>query len=235
MNIAIEYILRNRRIEKFFSLPCSIFLETKDRKKKQPNRIVVTMAGVYGSNRIIVRQHDVENVTKSAFLPTFRETIIDQKDVFNHPDVVLPSYKLLEFQEQPYNSPEKQSAEIPIAAIQDRQYNECLTTFFSPRNMNRIRENWLWWCFDEIYCTNKMKHRIWSKQPETSRAYLFREDKAMHRLWMNWTKTLLINTDPASELVFGRVYNSEFLEITFKKPKRKRHEDIFFDYLAHFS
>jgi hypothetical protein len=217
MHIVLEYILRKGRVEQLLNLPCSLFLENAGKK------LVVTLQPRYATNGICVRHYPLWKITKCGMMPTFEEFVITLDEVFKHSSVIVPGYKLLEFTPQSFTSEEKQVNDLPLAAIQERQYKECLITYFSPKMMNRTRENWLWTCFDDMYVNVGVNIGVhagfWNYKPEVQREHIKRDkNKAIYKVWELWKKNLLLNSDPASELVFAKYYDSQFLKYIPPEP-----------------
>jgi len=213
MNIAIEYVLRHGRVEQMLSLPCSLFLEnSRPKKKKDPieGKMVITLLNGYGTNSAIARQYKLYETKSADMLPDYRECQLSTDKIFTSPEVIIPGYKLLEFQEPKFNSEEKQQSDLPMAAIQERKYKDHINSFFNPKVMNKYRENWLWKCFNHIYMKND-KYGYNTLTPAQQRDYMTRENKASAKIWEFWCRHLLINSNPASELVFARYYSSSFM------------------------
>jgi hypothetical protein len=207
MNIAIEYVLRNGRIQDLLMLPCSLFLEKKDHK------LIIT---IHDRKRdIAVRHWNLDKPTD--FMPAFDERNIPSSEVFVNPDVIVADYKLLEFVEEPYVNLGKQHPDLPQAAIQEKDYWDCLDNFFQPKAMYKVREDWLWESFNKIHVTKRIRDAYDSPKPSAQREFVKHYSKSAWKIWDFWKKNLLNFSGPSPELVFAQAYDSKFLKLEVKE------------------
>jgi len=211
MHVAIEYVLRSRRAERLLTLPCSLFLVNPEKRK-----LVITLQK-YEAEKIKVSHHRMWKCDAHDIFPPSKDSIIRRDEIFTHPDVIVPNFKLLEFQQQPFDADEKQVSELPLAVIQERQYKERLEAFFNPKIMSREREDWLWKCFNKIHVgkdvrgDSSIKNYYNYARPDFQRDFICRKYRAIYKFWEFWKSRLLLDTNPSAELVFGGYYQSEFL------------------------
>ncbi len=224
MNIAIEYMLRDQRVKNLLRFPCSLFLENSEKKK-----VIVALSEGYGRDWVIVRRYNPLKAKRGDMLPPCKELAIKSSEVFEHTDVVLPGYSMLEFKEEPYETPEKHHSDMPHAAIQERDYRESLELFFNPKAVRRAREDWLWECFESTYVPPDIKIRYGIVIPAMQREYVSHYCKSTWKIWEYWKKHLLDFVGPASELIFAKSYKSQFLKVKVEKePAKFQREPIFY-------
>jgi hypothetical protein len=216
MNIAIEYLLRQDRAEKMLTLPASLLLTNIHDEHKM---IVVLRQAQNGIHVLHFKPNQKVLTPEADFL-------VSQEEVFTSPHVVIAGYKLLEFNEATFDHETKQVAELPMAAVQEKQYTEFLGRFFSPKGINKSRENWLWIAFEQQFIPKALLNKLYYEKLDIRRSYLLKEHKDVNKVWDYWKKQLLPTSDPAAELIFKNKYD--------KLPKGKSEEDRLNEYRALF-
>lgn len=237
MNIAIEYMLRGKRIENLLSLPCALFLEStvtkgnKKRKRSSPlSGKVVVVLSKNADDTINVKQYQLSKAEKGKGLPPYSETNILKSEVFSHPDVVMTNHKLIEFIEEPYNTPDRHYSELPHAPLQEKQYAESRKQFFNPKILQRQKENWLWKAFEKVYGSTdaRLEYRAVGF-PDLEREHVRHAKSDMNKEWEKWKTAFLNFSGPAPELVFGYAFKSDFLNLEVKESlatKRKSRQPL---------
>ncbi len=212
MNIAIEYLLRQDRVEQMLTLPASLpLINIHDEHKL-----------------VVVLRQAQEGIHVLHFKPTQKvltpekDVLVSQKEVFDSPHVIVQGYKLLEFNEATFDHETKQVAELPLAAIQEKQYTDFLERFFTPKTIQKSRENWLWVAFEEQFIPKALLNKLYYEKLDTRRSYLLTEHKDIRKIWEYWRNQLLPISDPSAELVFKNKYD--------KLPKGKSEEDRLNEY-----
>lgn len=210
MNLAIEYILRDKRAHSMLCLPCSLFLNDKE----SSNRLVITIHNCYGESKKITIKHwklwedKVDNQ-----LPPFIEFSIARSEMFTNEHTVLKDYNILEFVEDSYRTGAKQYAESPQALEQNAQYTTAVEWLFNPPSHKDMRLNWLWDQFEKTHVTEDLK---WQYGNGTRHGKTLQRDivefysPKIWRKWTYWRKHLLdFQCFLASELAFKREYKKE--------------------------
>jgi hypothetical protein len=222
MNIAVEYLLRGSRVQKLLTLPCALFLEntvTKNNKVRKRSsslsgKMVVTLSES-PQDSVRVRQYNLEETSTDDVLPFYTENVILKSEVFSHPDVIMPRYRLMEFIEEPYITPERHYTEFPQAPLQEKAYQECREKFFNPKRLKKYKTDWLWKAFEKIYGSeeSRKQYRDRSHKCDLERERVRSSVKTIHGKWKIWEETFLNLPGPATELVFARAFKSPFLKV----------------------
>lgn len=222
MNIAIEYVLRDQKIRNLLKFPCTLFLQNAGENRKLIVALDEDKNDYRRSEHVQVTHYAPQAGSIHDNLPPCKKFSIDKKDIFSSQEVIVPKYKMIEFTEEPYSTPEKQFSEMPHAAVQEQTYNDTLKKFFNPKSLRRQRENWLWECFEKKHVPDKISKEV--NQPELQREYVLKYHKSIWGVWGWWKRMLLEFEGPAAELVFANAYKSEFLNIN----KKKTYEDFIY-------
>lgn len=204
MNIAIEYLVRNKRTRNLLHIPCSLFLNTETDRK-----LVVTIKNHYGPGELTVKHWLLWEATSEDRFPKFIEYKVKKEDVFTSEHVVVPKCKLLRFEESPYPSGTKQHSDFPHSTEEQQEYEDCIVNFYNPPVHNQKRTNWLWQAFSDQCVPEDLKFDIGqtSKSFDLQREIIQFYSKPLWHTWIYWKRHLLDFPGPAAELVFHAEYN----------------------------
>lgn len=216
MNLAIEYILRNKKIHTMLSIPCSLFLTTNT-----DDKFIVTLNNYWGSSEIIIVKHWKLWETKPEDrLPPFVEMKINREDVFTSPMTVIENCKIMDYFEQPYETGGRQHTDYPLGYEEARLYQDSLDNLYQSNLHKEKKTNWLWAEFDRIYIP--MDLRLQYGDDPNGGQQLQREivqfySRPLWHKWLMWKKYLLDFSGTSAELVFRKEYikHEPNLSLTF--------------------
>jgi len=206
MNIAIEYILRGTKINRLITYPCSLFLENTTKEGESKLIIVLHLAGL---DQLTVQRYTPLKLPQGD-LPQYTEEVVPIKEVFTHPSIIVPNYRMLEFREEPYCTPDKHTSDMPNCVLQERDYQEARAFFFRPKKMANVREDWLWVIFNVVQIPVDLQYQ--HPQPTLQRAQVQKYYPEYWSKWELWKRVLLDSKGPATELIFAKAYQSQFLK-----------------------
>jgi len=187
MNPVIEYVLRDDKLINFLKFPCSLFLENKRGTTGLGGKLILSLYKF--QTEVYVYQYSIWKTHKNDEFPPFREYIVPEKEIFKHPNVIIPGFKLLDFAEEPYVSPLKHVSELPDSIFQELGYKSCIEGFFNTNTLMSRKYNWLWRCFYSIYRQDDLR-------------------------WKLWQARFIPPCTVAPELIFAKAYNSSFLQLS---------------------
>jgi len=202
MNLAIEYLIRSGLAREALTLPCSLFLNSKENEK-----LVITI-----SKRIekyTIKHWEIFNCGNDQALPSMKD--YTSENMFS--DLVIPSgFHPLHFEEQPVPT-EGNTWREPMST---NKYIAYTNNFPSSENHKIIREVWLWKAFAKIYDPprSKFTHSFLPIYAPSSPQY-YLKDCCLKRLqtdsknkcpqywkcWLMWRKHMLDSYTPG-ELAF---------------------------------
>ena len=209
MNLAIEYLLRNKRIHSMLTLPTSLFLTTEKDQK-----LIVTLNNSYGCRDVLVKHWKLWETTAEHRLPPFNEYRVSRAELFDSPNVILKECRIMNYEEDPYPCGGKQHTDISLGNSQEQEYHLCLDNFYNSELHRQARLSWLWHAFESIYVTEELKFQYEGKYCTSAGMQLQRDSvqfysKPVWYTWLYWRKHLLDFTGVAAELIFRRDYMKE--------------------------
>lgn len=213
MNLALEYLLRNKRIHDLLILPCSLFLNFKD----NDNKLIITITTPYGVEGVVIKQWKMWLAEPTDKLPPFDEYVINRNDIFTSPNVKLDNCYLMDYAEEPFQTGGRQNSDNPEAAVQERQYRECLDNFYNTLAHRQKRQNWLWEAFEPIYLPDDLKlpHDHTEMGLRLQRELVNFYSKPIWKTWQYWCKHLLYSPKYAAELLFSADYDHKTKPVRF--------------------
>jgi hypothetical protein len=205
MNLAIEYLLRNKKIHTMLSVPCSLFLTTDT-----DNKFVVTISNCWGNSDLLIVKHwRIWETKPEDKLPPFIEVKINKEEVFTSPMTIIENCKILDYQEQPFEAGGRQHTDYPLGYEESRQYQESLDNFYQSTLHKERKANWLWEEFDKIYIPIDLKLQYGTDPnggQQLQREIIQFYSKPLWHKWLLWKKYLLEFPGTSAELVFRREY-----------------------------
>lgn len=222
MNPAIEYFLRKKLFIDMLTIPCSLFLFNPEKLEK-----IILSINTHNKEHLIVKKWNLTTCEATSILPSFKETIVERKNVFNDPNIILPDHHLMRFIHRPFPAGTRQYSTYPYIITQKMEYESYVDNFYNTVIHQEKKENWLWQEFKNVH-SKEMNHAKISIMPlhsifgETSnladcrnqKKKLAVKNKLLSRNWNYWKKTMLFNNIPAAaELVFQKFYEDRIYEI----------------------
>lgn len=204
MNLAIEYLQRSGDIQNFLRLPCSLFLENL-----QEERIVVCIAEIDQSKVCITRWYLHESRDG---IPSRKKDTISRDSVFRSHQIIIPGFEPLKYQEQPlptdrnrYNRPMDESV-----------YDHTIKRYLNSSRHRQFRENWLW----KEFCGVNQLRTYYNLLKERAERDMYgivaigEQRKVKEKFpemwdrWQEWKRSLLIENEVSSELIFSSFFAS---------------------------
>jgi len=205
MNLAIEYILRNKRVQNMLTLPCALYLTTAENRK-----LIVGMQNTYVSSmHLTVKHWRMWEATDKDKLPPFTEYRVNREDVFKPGPIVIAGCKILDYCESPYQSGIKQVADYPLSLSQQSDYYETLNNFYDSVSHQKNKLNWLWQAFQSIHIPEHLRYEHGHDDIDglnLQREIVQYSSKPIWNTWLYWRKHLLDFSGVSPELVFRREY-----------------------------
>lgn len=205
MNLAIEYLLRNKRVRSLLSLPCSLFLTTTNGHK-----LVVGIQTSYCDRECCLVKHwKLWESRPEDKLPPFEEFKVKRDEIFNDPAVIIDRCYIMDFNEEPFEAGGKQYSDFPYSTQQEQEYKNVIDRFYNTELHQLRRLNWLWSAFEKVHVPDDL-HFHYGRDSENG-LKLQREivqfySKSIWLTWQYWCKYLLDFNGNAAELVFRREY-----------------------------
>ncbi len=204
MNLAIEYLLRNKRVHAILTVPCTLFLHSPSGHK-----LVVGIHSTYISSKHLTIKHwNLSSATESYRLPPFTEFRVSREDVFTSEHTVLPGHTILDYDESPYEAGLRQVSEYPQGFQQQKVYEETLDNFYNTHSHQERRADWLWQAFESVYVPEHLRYEYGREDDgrDLQREIIQFYSKPIWNIWLHWRKHLLDFPGVASELVFRKDY-----------------------------
>lgn len=206
MNLAIEYFTRNKSICDFFTVPCSLFLESFCETK----RIVLVFNNNLKSDSLIqINQYNLFEYNQSG-TPKACSFEIEQAFVFDSKRIISSGFFPITYQEEPVNV-DYNLYNHPIEKI---FYENYIFNFLNTSLHRSYKKDWLWDSFTNTYLAdqivdNKMDLNIIERRfiIEKEKRYV-RNNRPRHwKLWKYWLSQMLFKEEVATELIFSSIYN----------------------------
>lgn len=197
MNLAIEYLIRDKRSHSLLSLPCSLFVTSGNRK------LVITIHTYYGeSDYVMVKHWRIWQATKDDKLPPFSEYKVKKDEIFTSTYVIVRDCAIMAYAEEPYPAGNKQYADYPHCVTQDIEYQDYINKYCNTDEHKIRRLEWLWEAFESIYVTDDLRV-MYGDEREVVQMYA----KTVWYTWQYWKRHLLdFHGYAATELIFRRLY-----------------------------
>jgi len=201
MNPAVEYLTRTKIIRAWFNTPCSIFLENRTAK------VIVTIDKGKTTDSLRIKKWFLVDCDKENLLPPFQECVIKEKEVFNHPSVIVNGYKPIPHKIQTVPS-HFNSYHGPMS--------EELYCHFFDNSVNGIihqkhRKIWLWKQFTAIYlpelCALQTYISEYGSEADLLQNQMEIVEYHFQKIWQSWKKweNYFLNPMPG-ELIFTKEY-----------------------------
>ena len=197
MNLAIEYLTRTGLIKNFLQMPCSICLESADRK------MVVVLKEIFDRPDFI---KVVQWLFADRFVDDWPEKSvfrISTEELFDSEHVVVPFFRPIPYRDEPiptkYNNYKQ-----PMSSVRLENHVTSMTNSYLHK---KKRINWLWSIFRSRYfglhCGEYDQYRF-----EEERSYV-RQKRSEWSVWEKWRRAMLPEGVAAGELMFQSAYKSK--------------------------
>ncbi len=154
MNLAIEYLVRSGTAQNGLTLPCSIYIS----HYASNERLIITIEKSHIYKDFTVRKWKLKET--ESLLPPYEEVLLhDYEDLFRSDVTVLPEYKLLDYQEDPYQGSAYVNNEDKIA---EHAYITATAYCGNTTKHKKHRRQWLWERFCEAFENVSQSDERWS-------------------------------------------------------------------------
>jgi len=218
MLLVLEYLRRTGELYEYVSLPCSLFINTKNYDTK----IAVTIKDSNNS-KVYVRHWFLSSCSKDRALPTIKDYCISKKDLFSDPAIMIGAFELLNYrcsgvrlERNIGNGGHPMSLDL---------YKKYLNNILYSGEHAVAKEGWLWHAFLSVYFKastdfifqkrgygyfvygEKAYGELISElqlrqQQEKVRTYF----KRLWKNWELWKRYMLFEEKVAGELIFSDIY-----------------------------
>jgi hypothetical protein len=207
MTPAIEYLIRTGLIRDWLVIPCSLFLYENETFRKK----VVTVGEEFKPSRFYSVKHwNVGECSPEQALPSMTEYRVRKEELFSHPAVILPGYRLMSYTQESVVSGHNSYKKPMSAQLYSHFFDNTLDSL---RHFTR-RTNWLWGQFVRIYArelcaTHNYISSVFRSEAEVAldqRDIVYRLLKKEWQYWLAWQEYLM---HAPGELVFYKEYRSD--------------------------
>ena len=198
MNLAIEYIMREKRARNLLSFPFSLLLTDHYGLK-----MIVTVGKSYGdSENLMVKHWKMWLCPESNRLPDYMEFSIPKKEIFSSQKIIVPNWFIM-----PYHEESFETTNYSID-LEENEYNNHVQNFYNTTSHQLHRENWVWSEFKKIHVDESFKMGVYNKEAlRIQRSLVKFYSPSDWHTWVYWKKIFLPPTQFAAELVFEKEYN----------------------------
>lgn len=194
---AIEYLIRNDRITKMLSLPCSLFLNHQDKK------LIVTIKKPFGGNHLLVNHWKLWELKDN--FPVCEEFKINKDEIFTSPHVILENYYLLEYEEDSFEVGGRQYTDAMTGLQQQIDYQRKLDSIYNNNKHKINKQSWLWKSFKT--CLPNDLNSYPAENEKMIKDFIEIYYKSHWFMWTKWQKHFIYNKGVASELIFKNFFN----------------------------
>ena len=201
MNLAIEYLLRNKSIRDFLKTPCSLFLENDSKTTKA---VVVLRDSNQNNCFFQVEKFILGSITSNTAFEESTYTI-NKKEIFDVGKVLIDGFLPILYNEQAINV-ENNSYNHPMS---DDCYEEYFVNFLNSKSHQIFKKDWLWDSFTSAYLADGIVNKKMFL-PILERRFVIEREKRHVKsnrpyhwgLWNKWMSKLIFEEEASTELIF---------------------------------